>query len=79
MSQSWKDQFPNQSTKPQLMSEAEHWWNHLTYAQREFCISQSRDKITMSVYNGDIMSWSWDNKNTLHAKPDWPETPMRSV
>jgi hypothetical protein len=65
------------------MSAAQFWWNHLTYAQREFIMkhvpplsfiqSGPNTKHYSSVVEYAFAKQHW------HKMDGWPATPMRTV
>lgn len=66
------------------MSEAEFWWNHLTYPQRLF-ITQT-DIFNQLDHPGEMESTMkeftnrlYENRDHFISLPGWPETPMRSI
>lgn len=55
---------------PQPMSESEHWWNHLSYQQREFICS----RITVSDHLGvPIFKVAYAMKDYFRNREGWPE------
>jgi hypothetical protein len=62
------------------MSAAQFWWNHLTYAQREFIMKHvpPLSFITSSTHYSSVVEYAYA-KQHWHKHPDWPATPMRTV
>lgn len=75
----FSEQYPHSTHKQDMISEAEHWWNHLTFAQREFCTLEYRNSRGLSEMPEQINQWSYKRKEFFYKCASWPETPMRSV
>lgn len=65
--------------KHEPISEAEHWWNHLTFAQREFATKYFQERSVLAEVQSTLVAWCYERKETLHQQDGWPETPMRSI
>lgn len=60
-----------------MMSDAEFWFTHLTYAQMEFILDKLESYTHLS-YQGKVQ-YAYDRRNKWRTYHDWPETKMRNV
>lgn len=63
-----------------MMSEAQFWWDHLTYPQQQFIIEYGKRFINAAEL-GRVKSIEayYQNREIFHILPGWPETNMRVV